>query len=61
MNRTVWLWLLVIFVGIQFGAGWYEKLAIVPLWAEASTDQVLGRRRDFARQRWPCGQHKTAV
>jgi hypothetical protein len=41
MNRTVWLWLLVIFVGIQFGAGWYEKLAVVPLWADASADQVL--------------------
>jgi len=35
MYRTLWLWLLVIFVGIQFGAGWYEKLAIVPLWADA--------------------------
>jgi hypothetical protein len=41
MNRTLWLWLLVIFVGIQFGAGWYEKLAIVPLWADTSADQVL--------------------
>jgi hypothetical protein len=30
MYRTVWLWLLVILVGIQFGAGWYEKLAIAP-------------------------------
>jgi hypothetical protein len=39
--RAVLLWLLVIFVGIQFGAGWYEKLAIVPLWADASADQVL--------------------
>lgn len=41
MRRTLWLWLLVIFVGIQFGAGWYEKLAIVPLWADVSADQVL--------------------
>ena len=39
INRTVLLWLLVIFVGIQFGAGWYEKLAVVPLWADASADQ----------------------
>ena len=31
MYRTVWLRLLVVFVGIQFGAGWYKKLAIVPL------------------------------
>ena len=35
MYRTLWLWLLVIFVGIQFGAGWYETLAICP---------VVGRR-----------------
>jgi hypothetical protein len=41
MNRTAWLWLLVIFVSIQFGAGWYEKLAIVPPWADASADRVL--------------------
>ena len=41
MYRTIWLWLLVIFVSIQFGAGWYEKLAIVPLWADAPADQVL--------------------
>jgi len=38
---TITLWLLVIFVGIQFGAGLYEKLAIVPLWAEVPGDQVL--------------------
>jgi hypothetical protein len=41
MYRTIWLWLLVIFVGIQFGAGLYEKLAVVPLWADVSADQVL--------------------
>lgn len=58
MHRTLWLWLLVIFVGIQFGAGWYEKLAIVPLWADASADQVLaametsGMRR-AGRAFWP--------
>ncbi|BDH57876.1 DUF1772 domain-containing protein [Tsukamurella sp. PLM1] len=34
-TRVVLLALLVVFVGIQFGAGLYEKLAIVPLWAEA--------------------------
>lgn len=37
------LWLLVIFVGIQLGAGLYEKLAVVPLWADAPGDQVLDR------------------
>jgi hypothetical protein len=35
------LWLLVIFVGIQFGGGLYEKLVIVPLWAGVPGDQVL--------------------
>lgn len=40
-KRALWLWLLVIFVGIQFGAGWYEKLGVVPLWSEVPPDQVL--------------------
>jgi hypothetical protein len=58
MNRTVWLWLLVIFVGIQFGAGLYEKLAIVPLWADASADQVLAAMESSGMKRagrvfWP--------
>jgi hypothetical protein len=58
MNRTVWLWLLVIFVGIQFGAGLYEKLAIVPLWADTSTDQVLAAMESSGMKRagrtfWP--------
>ena len=58
MHRTVWLWLLVIFVGIQFGAGWYEKLAIVPLWADTSVDQVLAAMESSGMKRagrtfWP--------
>jgi hypothetical protein len=58
MHRTVWLWLLVIFVGIQFGAGWYEKLAVVPLWADASDDQVLAAMEGSGMKRagrvfWP--------
>ena len=40
-RRLVWLWLLVIFVGVQFGAGLYEKQAVVPLWAEVPPDQVV--------------------
>jgi hypothetical protein len=40
-NPTVWLWLLVIFVGVQFGGGLYEKLGVVPLWAGVPGDQVL--------------------
>ena len=58
MNRTVWLWLLVIFVGIQFGAGLYEKLAIVPLWADVSADQVPAAMENTGMKRagrafWP--------
>jgi hypothetical protein len=58
MHRTIWLWLLVIFVGIQFGAGLYEKLAIVPLWADASADQVLAAMESSGMKRagrafWP--------
>jgi hypothetical protein len=58
MSRTVWLWLLVIFVGIQFGAGLYEKLAIVPLWADVSADQVLSAMESSGMKRagrafWP--------
>jgi hypothetical protein len=58
MRRTIWLWLLVIFVGIQFGAGLYEKLAIVPLWADASADQVLAAMESSGMKRagrafWP--------
>jgi hypothetical protein len=44
-------WLLVIFVGIQFGAGLYEKLAIVPLWADASADQVLAAMENSGMKR----------
>lgn len=54
MNRQLWLWLLVIFVGIQFGAGLYEKLAIVPLWAEVPADQVLDRMRESGM--WAAGR-----
>ena len=41
VKRAIPLWLLVIFVGIQFGAGWYEKLGVIPLWADAPPGQVL--------------------
>jgi hypothetical protein len=58
MYRRIWLWLLVIFVGIQFGAGWYEKVAVVPLWADASADQVLAAMEATGMKRagrvfWP--------
>lgn len=57
-SRNIWLWLLVVFVGIQFGAGLYEKLAVVPLWAEVPPDQVLDQMRtsgmwDAGRVFWP--------
>jgi hypothetical protein len=58
MSRAVWLWLLVIFVSIQFGAGWYEKLVVVPLWADVSADHVLAALDDSGMRRagrvfWP--------
>jgi hypothetical protein len=53
-RRLVWLWLLVIFVGIQLGAGLYEKLAIVPLWADVPPDQVLDRMRTSGM--WTAGR-----
>ena len=51
MSRTVWLWPLAIFVGIQFGAGLYEKLAIVPLWADVSADQVFSAMESSGMKR----------
>ncbi|WP_454194453.1 DUF1772 domain-containing protein [Nocardia sp. Marseille-Q1738] len=57
-KRAVPLWLLVIFVGIQFGAGWYEKLGIIPLWESAPPDQVLTAMEESGFKRagrafWP--------
>ena len=53
-GRLVWLWLLVIFVGVQFGAGLYEKQAIVPLWADVPPDQVLDQMRTSGM--WTAGR-----
>lgn len=53
-GRLVWLWLLVIFVGVQLGAGLYEKLAIIPLWADVPPDQVLDRMRTSGM--WAAGR-----
>ena len=57
-TRIVLLWLLVIFVGIQFGAGWYEKLAVIPLWSNLPTGQSFAAMQDSALYRagrafWP--------
>ncbi|TDC61032.1 DUF1772 domain-containing protein [Micromonospora sp. KC207] len=38
---TVLLWLLVVFVGVQFGAGLYEKIVVVPLWDSVPPSDVL--------------------
>jgi hypothetical protein len=40
--RTVLSLLLVIFVGVQFGAGLYEKVVVVPQWADLPGDFVVG-------------------
>ncbi|MGW1739571.1 DUF1772 domain-containing protein [Nocardia sp. NPDC001965] len=39
-KRSIPLWLLVIFVGVQFGAGWYEKLGVIPQWTDVPTAQA---------------------
>lgn len=57
-TRVVLLWLLAIFVGIQFGAGWYEKLAVIPLWSDLPADESFAAIRDSALYRsgrafWP--------
>jgi len=56
--RIVLLWLLAIFVGIQFGAGWYEKLAVIPLWSDLPADQSFAGMQHSALYRsgrafWP--------
>jgi hypothetical protein len=57
-GRTVWLFLLVIFVGVQFGAGLYEKLVVVPQWADLAGALVVGEidasgMRSAGRVFWP--------
>lgn len=57
-HPAIWLWLLVIFVGIQLGAGLYEKMAVVPLWDSVPGDQVLDRMHSSGmygagRSFWP--------
>jgi hypothetical protein len=36
------LWLFVIALGIELGAGLYETLVVVPLWSSAAPDSVIG-------------------
>ncbi|MDX6614304.1 MAG: hypothetical protein QOD75_3490 [Blastocatellia bacterium] len=36
------LWLFVIVLGIEIGAGMYEMLVVVPVWSAAPPDSVLG-------------------
>jgi hypothetical protein len=57
-GRTVWLLLLVIFVGVQFGAGLYEKLVVVPQWADLPGELVVGEieasgMKSAGRVFWP--------
>lgn len=65
-GRIAWLWLLVIFVGIQLGGGLYEKLGIVPLWAEVPGEHVLERMHASGMYRagrafWPFVSPPVAV
>lgn len=57
-KRAIPLWLLVIFVGIQFGAGWYEKLGVIPEWtgvpaADARAAMSLSGFERAGRAFWP--------
>jgi hypothetical protein len=57
-GRTVWLLLLVVFVGVQFGAGLYEKLVVVPQWADLPGDLVVAEieasgMKSAGRVFWP--------
>jgi hypothetical protein len=53
------LWLFVIFLGITFGAGIYEKRITVPRWLSSSEDSGrhwnvdAARRDDVGRRFWP--------
>ena len=38
----VFLWLFVIALGIELGAGLYETLVVMPLWQTAPPDSVIG-------------------
>jgi hypothetical protein len=42
MNKLSWilLWLLVVMLGVEIGAGIYEARVLVPLWAGAPPDSV---------------------
>ncbi|WP_067652520.1 DUF1772 domain-containing protein [Nocardia harenae] len=56
--RAIALWLLVIFVGIQFGAGWYEKVIVVHLWEQVPPAETLAAMTDSGFERagtafWP--------
>jgi Domain of unknown function (DUF1772) len=57
-GRTVWLLLLVVFVGVQFGAGLYEKVVVVPQWADLPGNLVVGEieasaMKSAGRAFWP--------
>jgi hypothetical protein len=57
-HPALWLWLLVIFVGIQLGAGLYEKIGVVPLWESVPGGDVLDRMHSSGmyaagRSFWP--------
>jgi hypothetical protein len=44
----IFLWLFVIALGIELGAGLYETLVVVPLWAAAPPDSVIAYYRHNA-------------
>lgn len=49
-TTTLMLWLLVIFLGITFGAGVYEQRIVVPRWVTASAESGGHWNAEAARQ-----------
>ncbi|MBE8523192.1 DUF1772 domain-containing protein [Amycolatopsis sp. H6(2020)] len=40
-NPAVWLFPFAVLVGVQFGAGLYEKMVVVPQWSSLPGEQVV--------------------
>jgi hypothetical protein len=48
MTARIFLWLFVIVLGIELGAGLYETLVVMPAWTHAIPDSVIGYYRHNA-------------
>ncbi|WP_218952142.1 DUF1772 domain-containing protein [Amycolatopsis anabasis] len=57
-NSVLWLFPLALLVGVQFGAGLYEKIILVPRWSSLPGDRVVAAIEDVGmkaagREFWP--------